>query len=230
MNQTHTYRLSLLEKGTLMVIAIMLITGYWLYYTDRDSFFRYVVEDGVVEWLSVLGLLSASVVCFRRFFMLFKNRTWWFLAILFVFAVILFFGAGEEISWGQRLLGLKSSEFFEKNNAQGETNLHNLVVDGVKLNKLIFTLALGVAMIMYLLAVPLLYNKNTGARRLMNSTGVPVPRTYQVIFFVLFAALASLIPHEKNAELLECVTGLMLFLIIAFPRNDLVFRMESKNA
>ena len=51
----------------------------------------------------------------------------------------LFFGAGEEISWGQRIFHIESSKFFNENNSQKETNLHNMIVDGVKLNKLIFS-------------------------------------------------------------------------------------------
>ena len=41
-------------------------------------------------------------------------------------ALIFIFGAGEEISWGQRIFNVESSEYFLENNAQGETNLHNM--------------------------------------------------------------------------------------------------------
>jgi hypothetical protein len=41
-------------------------------------------------------------------------------------ALLMFICCGEEISWGQRLLGWQAPRFFAAHNAQGETNLHNL--------------------------------------------------------------------------------------------------------
>jgi hypothetical protein len=34
--------------------------------------------------------------------------------------------AGEEISWGQRIFGWATPDFFRENNIQGETNFHNM--------------------------------------------------------------------------------------------------------
>src|SRR4051812_13763210 len=127
-------RLSIVEKLILALVLIILITGYILFYTNVVRFEAYVQEDGIVEWLTVLGLVLGCIVCLRRFFVLRKHRTAWFLIVTFGLALLLFFAAGEEISWGQRIFGIKSSEFFKERNSQGETNLHNLVVDGVKVN------------------------------------------------------------------------------------------------
>src|SRR6476620_857701 len=154
------YRLSLTEILILVLVLLMLATGFYLFYTNLTLFSRYVVEDGLVEWLTVLGLILGFGVSIARFFRLMGKRTWWFLAVTLALAFILFFGAGEEISWGQRILGIKSSEFFARNNAQHETNFHNLVVDGVKLNKLIFSLLLSIAMGIYLIIVPIVYEKS----------------------------------------------------------------------
>src|SRR5690606_40160826 len=41
----------------------------------------------------------------------------------------------EEVSWFQRVMGFASPEFFQTNNRQLETNLHNMVVGGVNLHK-----------------------------------------------------------------------------------------------
>src|SRR5690349_2840814 len=41
-------------------------------------------------------------------------------------ALIFFFGAGEEISWGQRILGFQTPESLSQVNKQEEFNLHNL--------------------------------------------------------------------------------------------------------
>ena len=45
---------------------------------------------------------------------------------LFGFGLLLFILAGEEESWGQRLLGIETPPSISEINAQHETNLHNL--------------------------------------------------------------------------------------------------------
>jgi hypothetical protein len=47
-----------------------------------------------------------------------------YLGLAFVF----FLGAGEEISWGQRIFGIETPEAWAEVNVQRETNLHNLEV------------------------------------------------------------------------------------------------------
>lgn len=211
--------LSFPEKFVLVLVALMLAAGLLLFYTNRDNFLYYVQEDGIVEWLTVTGLLAGCFASLSRFIRQFRRRHWWFLTVTIGLAILLFFAAGEEISWGQRILGIKSSEFFEKNNAQGETNFHNLIVSGVKLNKLIFTLLLGVAMGVYLLLIPLLHKQSIKIRSFLDRSGVPIARLYQIIAFALMAGVTVLIPDGKNAELLEGGAALIFFLIIQYPKN-----------
>ncbi len=219
-------RLSSTELAILILCAIMLAAGFILFYSNRTAFDSYVQEDGIVEWGTVLGLLAASIACFTRFIRLFSKKSKWFLFVTFFLGLFLFFSAGEEISWGQRIAGIETPEYFQKNNAQQETNLHNLVVDGVKINKLIFSIVLVSALCIYLVVVPVLYNKVAAARRFFDLSGVPIPRLYQVIGFILVFGLTSLIPDGKRAELLECTGALLMFLIILFPVNKNIFQVN----
>lgn len=203
---------------------IILAAGFVLFYTNKPAFDQFVQEDGLVEWITVLGLLGGSLVCFARFKRLFSKKSRWFLFVTFFLGFFLFFSAGEEISWGQRLIGIETPEYFQKNNAQQETNLHNLVVDGVKLNKLIFSIVLVSALCIYLLLVPVLYQKSPAIRSFLDRSGVPIPRFYQIAGFVLVFALTSLIDDGKRAELLECVGAMLVFLILMYPLNKTVFR------
>ncbi|MFL5809878.1 MAG: hypothetical protein ACJ749_10185 [Flavisolibacter sp.] len=221
-------RLTLIEKLILVLVTIMLIVGFVLFYTNVPMFERYVVEDGIVEWLTVAGLIFGFVVCVSRFFRLFNKRNWWFLTVTAILGLMLFFAAGEEISWGMRILGIKPSEFFEKNNAQHETNLHNLVVNGVKINKLVFSLILTTAFGIYLVIVPIAYQMNRNIKNFMDRSGVPIPRLYQVISFILLFIIVELLHHQKNAELLECGFALLFFLIVRFPKNYFVFTDDFK--
>ena len=216
-------QLSAWEKWILLIVAVITGIGLVLFFSSVSQFERYVQEDGIVEWITVIGLLLSSFVCFERLFRLWRKKSAWFLVVTAFLGLFLFFAAGEEISWGQRLLGIESSEYFQKNNAQGETNLHNLVVNGVKINKLVFTLFLGVAIGVFLVIIPLLHRKNASFRRFIDYSGIPVTKFYQVVAIIVLAGLTSLITHGKNAELLESGAVLLFFLIIRYPKNQYVF-------
>jgi hypothetical protein len=217
-------KLSPVEKSILSLVSVILIAGYILFYTNVPRFESYVQEDGLVEWLTVLGLILGCIVCVVRFFVLRRYKPLWFLIVTLGLGLLLFFAAGEEISWGQRIFHIKSSEFFLKENSQGETNLHNLVVDGVKLNKVIFSIGLTAAMGIYLLIVPVLYRYSRNIKNFIDRSGIPLPRAYQVISILLVFIITSLLPHEKKAELLEAGIALLFFLIINYPGNRFVFR------
>jgi hypothetical protein len=216
-------RLSFVEKIILALVFTILAVGYILFYTNIARFELYVQEDGIVEWLTVLGLILGCIVCVRRFLQLIKYRTAWFLIVTIGLGLLLFFAAGEEISWGQRILGIKSSEFFKEKNSQGETNLHNLIVGGKKLNKIIFSIGLTIAMGIYLLVFPVLYRYHNGTKRFIDRSGIALPKAYQVFSMLLVFGITSLLPHEKKAELLEAGIALLFFLVIRFPGNLFVF-------
>jgi hypothetical protein len=216
-------RLSLVEKLILTLVFFILAIGYILFYTNVSRFELYVQEDGIVEWLTVLGLILGCIVCLTRFFKLRKHRTAWFLIVTIGLGLLLFFAAGEEISWGQRILGIKSSEFFKEKNSQGETNLHNLVVGGKKINKIIFSIGLTIAMGIYLLLFPVLYRYHSGTKKFIDKSGIPLPKAYQVFSMLLVFGITSLLPHEKKAELLEAGIALLFFLVIRYPGNLMMF-------
>jgi len=215
--------LSVTEKIILIIVAVAIATGFWLYYTNPPGFEQYIREDGIAEWLTVGGLLLGSFVCFLRFVKLLHKKSKWFLLVTFGLGLFLFFAAGEEISWGQRIFGIETPEYFQQHNAQKETNLHNLVVGGVKLNKLIFSILLVGLLAVFMIIVPVLYQKNRTVRKFLDSSAVPVPQQYQVLAFIVVFILTSLIKHGKNAELLECGGALLFFLIIRYSKNREIF-------
>lgn len=221
---------TVIEILILLLVAVMLVVGFVLFYTNLDLFMRYTVEDGLVEWLTVFGLLLGSGLCFYRFAKLIKQKKVIFLFITFLLGLMLFVVAGEEISWGQRILGIKSPEFFKENNTQGETNFHNMVVDGLKVNKIIFTYGLIAALGIFLLIVPYLYRKNSRLRNWVDGWGILIPRNYQIIAFLLLFAITESLKHEKNAELLECGAALLFFLIVRYPYNAHIYKTQIKDA
>jgi hypothetical protein len=89
-------------------------------------FMRITDEDTWMEYGQVLLLVLGSLAGGWLARSLWKDRRRaWALGYL-VLTLALFWAAGEEISWGQRLLHLRTPAWFEAHNVQQEINLHNL--------------------------------------------------------------------------------------------------------
>ncbi len=221
------HKMSVLEKAILLFNLILLITGIVLYKTNVEVFNVYIEEDGFVEWITVLGLLGVVFVCINRLITLRKQKSAFFLFVTAITAILFFFAAGEEISWGQRVFGIESSDFFKQNNAQQETNLHNLVVGETKINKLIFSTILSACLGIYFLLVPFLYVKWDKFKQFVNYSGIPVPRVYHSAALLVTFLLTEVIRHGKRAELLESGVALIFFLLLLFPMNGEIFKKKN---
>ncbi len=55
-----------------------------------------------------------------------KRKQWLLVGIVALLALVTFWMAMEEISWGQRIFKWETTGYFAENNMQNETNLHNL--------------------------------------------------------------------------------------------------------
>ncbi len=95
----------------------------------RRDLYRFVTaEDSVLEWPQFFAIGAASFVLAALAWRLFGDDHMR-LALLFgVLALGSFVVAGEEISWGQRLLGLTTPSALAGVNHQGELNIHNIGV------------------------------------------------------------------------------------------------------
>lgn len=218
------------EKLVAALILMPVLFGLYLSFFQKKFFEDvYTREDGVIEWITVVALLMGCFLCLKRLWRSFGKRPQVFLMTTSVLALLYFFGAGEEISWGQRILGIESSDFFEHNNSQGEINLHNLIVGGVKINKLVFGTILAVSIIFYLAVWPVLYRKKASIRSFTDRWGIPVPQNYQISAYLLLFALVSLMPSHKRFEVME-YGGCLIFLLITWrPLNQAAFFSGSEN-
>ena len=90
---------------------------------SKEQALAIAFEDGFVEnGSAVLFLLAAIVAGIVAFI---GDRTAIQKATMLVFAFGLFFIAGEEISWGQRIFGVETMDSLKEIDVQGENNLHN---------------------------------------------------------------------------------------------------------
>ncbi|WP_140936827.1 hypothetical protein [Sphingobacterium lumbrici] len=196
-----------------------ILISYYYYFTDLPVFSELVEEDGVFENLTSLFLFLTAVFLILIFAKFQSNHKLNWKIGLAIMIVGLIFGAGEEISWGQRIFGVESSDFFKQNNAQGETNLHNMVVGGTKINKIIFSYAFSVIFGIYFIILPILYRRNDNIRRLVNQFGIPVATNFQSILFLVATVLVMLLDHSRKWELWEFIFAFTIFTIFVNPLN-----------
>jgi len=99
----------------------------WICARYAHSFFIEVArEDSWIENTQVVVLVVGAIMSAYLARKLYGEglKLWTFLYALF--ALVLFFVAGEEISWGQRIFGISPPRWFMPRNYQQELNLHNL--------------------------------------------------------------------------------------------------------
>ena len=92
----------------------------------RSTFLALVKEDGPIEWAQFAAFAVAAVLLGVSAVLL-ARRGDYVAAALIGLGALGFLGiAGEEISWGQRILGLETPESLAEINHQNELNLHNI--------------------------------------------------------------------------------------------------------
>ena len=141
MNTGHNKRESLnrIEKAVLGIVFILMIIGIVAAIVDKTWFLQhYVAEDGFIEDVTLVPLAVITLTCFVYLIKFTRKKNIWFFFVYLMLGMGSFFILGEEISWGQRIFNFKTTEYFQEHNTQDEMNIHNLMIDGEKLNKIIF--------------------------------------------------------------------------------------------
>ena len=97
-----------------------------LYLTQRPLFYWMLREDRPVEWGQFALCVFTTVVAVLAGLRFARRGYWLPAAILIAVALVSLVLAGEEISWGQRAIGLATPADWGANNRQKETNFHNV--------------------------------------------------------------------------------------------------------
>jgi glucan phosphoethanolaminetransferase (alkaline phosphatase superfamily) len=105
------------------IVAAFLVALTAVY---RPLYGLFVDEDRLVEWAQFFALAALVVLGFAIGLRLARLRQRTFAALFIIAAVGALFIAGEEISWGQRMLGWATPTDLADINKQGETNIHNI--------------------------------------------------------------------------------------------------------
>lgn len=92
----------------------------------RSQLTHYLSERGPLELGTFVLLALGGILGIRVWWLGRGMAPRWHSPFFLVFGVGLLLVSMEEIAWGQSLFGFDSPGFFEQNNVQGETTLHNL--------------------------------------------------------------------------------------------------------
>ena len=212
-----------LDRFLLSLIVVTLVVSVVICLISTDYFsLVFAAEDGLVEYGTAVALLIASVILIRNA-MAIKGRAGKLaVGLTFFYALLFFFGAGEEISWGQRIFGWETSEAMKAINRQDETTLHNIEIGGVALTKHIFGPVLTVTILLYLVVLPFLYPRVGWIARLADRLAVPVPgRRHAVLALAgsLIIAAIDAFDVDRVWEVYELVFGLLVVSIFLLPQN-----------
>jgi len=196
---------------------IIILLSVIIFFIDPVTYNLLVQEDGLVEYISAFSLLACSMILFHSIYKRWANLKLSQTIGLALMSFILFFGFGEEVSWGQRIFGIISPDFFVENNLQNETNIHNLKLYGIKLNQWVFTYVLVGLCTMYFLALPLVVRFYTHINHCVSNYAIPIPKwEYSLVFLIASLAL-NLINIPRIAELWECVFSITLLIVCTKP-------------
>lgn len=221
-----TFRLEIILY---VILSFLLISAVLMIHYSPSVYLAFVGEDGPLEWIATLSLLSTAVICLERLIQNVQMKGRAFKLFYLLATIVFLFGVGEELSWGQRIVQRESSEFFVEHNFQEETNLHNLCLGPLNVNKVIFGSIMGTGIALFLIALPLAYSKSNSVRKIADRIGLPVPRKHQSIGILAVSVCVQIANWPDGWELME-LAGSMIFLsIFLFPVNRSVFNISIDN-
>lgn len=222
----------------LVAIAFFIILSYSVYFIFDETTVRQLgKEDGLFEYLTALFFFIASILFFLKFI-----RNWNLFFILL--SIVFLFGSGEEISWGQRIIGFGTPSYISDKNVQKEFTLHNIEVfnaqdfdNNIKtgFDKLLtINFIYKMFWLTYCILIPLSVLYFHPARWVTQKVNLPIPPLSVGMFFLInwltFRMLLSFIlPANKPlhyyiavGEIYECVSGFIFMLISLyfFKRNE----------
>jgi hypothetical protein len=198
-----------------VLLALIVASISWLANSDPSWYESLMQEDRLVEWGTVFFFFAAAVMGGLRAYAgrrLFDGLV----------AAFCFFVAGEEFSWGQRLLGFTAPSYFLENNRQQEFTLHNFA-DIFGQPKWVLIIALTG----YGVALPLVALSRLGRKYLERVRATPPPLLLAP-WFGLAVLLLLWYPLDFTGEWVELIAG-MLF-AMALSSGPYLFATLSLNA
>lgn len=190
---------------------IIILIGYYF----PSSFYILMLEDGTAEWVTFYSFAISGCIVLLYLLGLSKAGQRVFSFSFFIpLAVVLFclVVAGEEISWGQRLLAFKPPNVFLEHNYQQELNVHNLFKkDGlwgiaIESKQMVMLVAL-----VFGVLFPLITRFIPQCKQMEKHA----PALFLMPFFLLVIVMEKFYPIKLTGEACEMYLG-FIFLIHTF--------------
>jgi len=216
-------------KVIIYITIVSILLAGTSYYFANDIYHSTVAEDGYSENVTAITLLTISVLFLIRIIKTRKKRNNWWLVLNILIVLGSFFGFGEEISWGQRIFSIETGEFFAQHNLQNETNLHNLQIGDVKVNKLIFSQGMVIVFGFYFVLSLIFYKKFNFFTKMVDLFGIQIPKLTHSVIMLACTGMIMLIPDLRKWELWEAVFVLLLLLVFLDPYNTKEKLLPSKS-
>jgi hypothetical protein len=214
---------------SIVLVLVLSYSSYLLF--DAETVSLLGEEDQIFEWMTFFFFLAASFVFV---FLYLKSKNLFFLLLF----IALFFAAGEEISWGQRLLNIETPQKFMEKNVQDELTIHNLdlfstvessgkVKTGLE-KLLTMNFIFRLATILFGILLPFGVYHFGFLKRLTKRIKLPVPPISLGIFFlinwIIYRVLHSNILSPEHGfqylntadEIMENIAAFILFMISIF--------------
>lgn len=216
-----------------LIAAVFVLLSYSVYLIfDENTIINLGREDGLFENLTAIFFFTAAIFFLRTYL---KSRNIYFL----LFFLIFLFGAGEEISWGQRIFHIHTPDYWGKMNKQHEINIHNLKLFNAcskhgleKLLSINFQYKLFWFFYAFLLPISVLFLQPVSL--ITQKIRLPVPPITIGIFFIISwlifrLTLSFLLPRGMTIpyywvinEIMECNSALIFMLLsVYFFKNSI---------
>ncbi|WP_306152670.1 hypothetical protein [Roseovarius sp. MMSF_3281] len=204
-----------LAYASLLFTLLYYVTGFVQQFHDG-----FAQEDGPIEWSTAIFLFISSLVLARRSLEQARNGAWVATLLVALYALLFFFASGEEISWGQRVFGWETTEFFAENNYQNETNLHNLVIGEQQLAKTLFGSVLTTVLLLYLVALPLMYTRFNWVKTFADALAIPVPGLRHAALAFGASLFIAVVDLPRKWEVYEFIFSVVALSIFIAPTNS----------
>jgi hypothetical protein len=202
-------RSNLLGTSERWLVPVVLALYVLFYLLDPQGYYALLWEDGLTEWATFVGLMAAGIVAALTVPKMRSvgDRRLWFLVL---FAVGCILAGFEEISWGQRILNLESTEFFLEHSDSQEMNAHNVLQKSLDLKT---KHVAGIVLLLYGVGLPIL-SRNSSISGIIAKWGFVVPPRRMMLSWLLAAIMMIDVPTGEEEELGEFLFSLC-FLILA---------------
>ena len=213
----------MVHKDFLYIITsiIGIIITYSVFFLFDNETIRVISgEDGLFEIMTAIFFFMASILFFYLYFKDNIGNNFYILKtkknIFFLLLGILFlFGAGEEISWGQRIFDIQTPQSLKGINIQHELNIHNIAIfhgdmeNGRAKTGLAKLITIGglfrIFWFTYCFLISLMNKTSSNISKILKTINLPIVPMWMGILFVLNYIISRIVNFQLDNLLLYYV-------------------------